>query len=77
MGAFPGLEEQLTTWEPLGNSRSPDRLDADVWAFTELMLGRGSRPSESIDTLARPRVAGDNPLNLNMNDPKYIDMDRR
>jgi phage terminase large subunit-like protein len=36
VGAFPELEDQLTSWVPGG--KSPDRLDALVWAFTELML---------------------------------------
>lgn len=36
-GAFPELEDQLCTWTPDGPS--PDRLDALVWAITELMVG--------------------------------------
>jgi phage terminase large subunit-like protein len=36
VGGFPDLEDQLTTWEPLSGMRSPDRLDALVWALTEL-----------------------------------------
>lgn len=36
VGKFTKLENQLTTWEQ-GND-SPDRLDALVWALTELML---------------------------------------
>ena len=39
VGEFPDLEEQLCVWEPLVAHRSPDRLDALVWGFTELMLG--------------------------------------
>ena len=35
-GVFPDLEDQQTTWVP--GMRSPDRLDAMVWALTELML---------------------------------------
>ena len=35
---FKDLEDQLVTWDPLGNGDSPDRLDARVWAFTDLML---------------------------------------
>lgn len=34
----PELEDQMTTWEPLSGDRSPDRLDAMVWAVTELMI---------------------------------------
>ncbi len=40
VGGFPSLEDQLCTWEPDGDLRSPDRLDAMVWALTELMLER-------------------------------------
>jgi predicted phage terminase large subunit-like protein len=36
VGSLPELEEQLVTWVP-GDS-SPDRLDAYVWALTDLML---------------------------------------
>ena len=38
VGVFDALEEQLCTWEPLTGMKSPDRLDAMVWAFTELAL---------------------------------------
>ncbi|MGV6819374.1 MAG: DNA-packaging protein [Parvularcula sp.] len=36
VGAFPELEDQLTTYAGTGH-QSPDRLDALVWALTELM----------------------------------------
>lgn len=35
VGAMPKLEDQLTTWTPISGT-SPDRLDALVWAVTEL-----------------------------------------
>jgi phage terminase large subunit-like protein len=38
------LETQLRTWEPLGSIGSPDRLDALVWAITELSLNGYSKP---------------------------------
>ena len=38
------LEDQLVQWEPLGSTGSPDRLDAMVWAITELALKGVSRP---------------------------------
>jgi len=38
------LETQMRTWEPLGSIGSPDRLDACVWALTELMLNGYARP---------------------------------
>jgi phage terminase large subunit-like protein len=34
----------MRTWEPLGSIGSPDRLDAMVWALTELMLNGYSKP---------------------------------
>lgn len=43
VGAFPELEGQLTGWTPESKT-SPDRLDALVWALTELMLGRRAVP---------------------------------
>lgn len=39
VGIFPDLEDQLCTWVPGKDKKSPDRLDAAVWALTELMLG--------------------------------------
>ena len=36
---FSELEDQMCTWEPLSGDPSPDRLDALVWALTDLMLG--------------------------------------
>jgi predicted phage terminase large subunit-like protein len=37
--AFPELEEQMCNYDPLVYTHSPDRLDAMIWALTELMLG--------------------------------------
>lgn len=37
VGSFSKLEDELTTWDG-SNSFSPGRLDALVWAFTDLML---------------------------------------
>jgi phage terminase large subunit-like protein len=39
------LEVQMRTWEPLGSVGSPDRLDACVWALTDLMLNGVSKVS--------------------------------
>lgn len=36
VGAFPDLEDQMTTWVP--GQKSPDRMDALVWGATEVML---------------------------------------
>lgn len=38
------LEQQYTTFEPLGKHKSPDRYDAAVWALTDLMLKGFSKP---------------------------------
>ncbi|MDZ4771213.1 MAG: terminase family protein [Chloroflexota bacterium] len=37
VGVFPALEKQMTDWLP-SESTSPDRLDALVWALTDLLL---------------------------------------
>lgn len=39
VGGFPELEDQLCVWVPT-EGKSPDRLDAMVWAMTELMLNK-------------------------------------
>ena len=45
-GAFPALEDEMCSFGPSGldNGRSPDRLDALVWALTHLMLAPKGRP---------------------------------
>lgn len=52
VGTFPKLEDQLTQWDPITWSRSPDRLDAYTYALTDLMLT--SEPLEM--PTRRPRV---------------------
>jgi phage terminase large subunit-like protein len=42
------LEDQLVQWEPLGSIGSPDRLDALVWAVTNLALKSVAKPALSI-----------------------------
>lgn len=46
VGSLPELEDQLCDWDPTTGSRSPDRLDALVWALTELMLEGGNDDGE-------------------------------
>ena len=41
VGAFPQLEDQMVLWTPESND-SPDRLDALVWALSELNTGGSS-----------------------------------
>jgi phage terminase large subunit-like protein len=46
VGALPELEDELCDFGPggLSNGRSPDRMDALVWALTELMLRERREP---------------------------------
>lgn len=39
IGSLAKLETQMTTWDP-ASEVSPDRVDALVWAFTELLLNK-------------------------------------
>lgn len=43
VGGFPDLEDQMCSFLPEGTDESPDRVDALVWALTELMLNHKSR----------------------------------
>lgn len=43
VGIFPSLEAELCSWEPDTGAPSPNRLDAMVWGFTELMLKGAER----------------------------------
>jgi phage terminase large subunit-like protein len=38
IGNLPELEDQMCGWNPAENGPSPDRVDALVWALTELMV---------------------------------------
>jgi phage terminase large subunit-like protein len=42
--AFPALEDEMCAFGD-GLKESPDRVDALVWAITELLAGRGDGPS--------------------------------
>jgi phage terminase large subunit-like protein len=46
VGAFPALEDEMCDFGPAGLSsgRSPDRLDALVWALYALMLQERGEP---------------------------------
>ena len=46
VGALPELEDEMCDFgiDGLSAGRSPDRLDALVWALTALMLGEGGEP---------------------------------
>jgi len=53
VGAFSDLEDQMCMFLPEGNERSPDRVDALVWALTE--LGEAVVSADAFDG-PRPRV---------------------
>ena len=40
VGTFPDLEDEMTNWVQ-GDKDSPNRMDALVWAITELKGGPG------------------------------------
>jgi hypothetical protein len=40
-GTFVGLEDEMVTWVPLVSTDSPNRIDAMVFALTELMIDSG------------------------------------
>ena len=50
IGSFADLEDELCTWVP--GLPSPNRLDAEVWAYTELILGQ----DETLRTGANPQA---------------------
>lgn len=43
VGDFPMLEDEMTTWSPTDSKDSPNRVDALVWAITELKFGQEER----------------------------------
>jgi phage terminase large subunit-like protein len=58
VGAFPALEDELCDFGPggLSSGRSPDRLDALVWALTHLMLMPRTRPPSAAKRCASARA---------------------
>ena len=58
VGTFGDLESELTTWRPKVDSWSPNRLDALVWAVTELTQRPSGRASWAQDTGRLPDRIG-------------------
>jgi predicted phage terminase large subunit-like protein len=59
VGSLPELEDQMCTWVPGETDESPDRMDALVWAITELMLtGAHASPSPVEGMGAKRATAG-------------------
>lgn len=55
VGHHPELQKQWTRWVP-GTKPSPDRMDAEVWGYTYLMLGDGIKGSAERPTASKGRV---------------------
>ncbi len=51
VGTFAELESEMCTWEPNSGMRSPSRLDAAVWALTELDITQGVMTDEEMDAM--------------------------
>ena len=61
VGVFPNTEDQMCNWVP--GQKSPDRLDANVWSFTELMVSNEPTPEELIaDAKRRVEIAAQRKL---------------
>ncbi len=54
VSGFSELEDQMCTFLPEGNDGSPDRVDALVWALSDLMLGGGIATLAGLDKYAMP-----------------------
>lgn len=52
VGFFPAMESQMCNWTPNSGDKSPDRLDALVWAIYELVLD--PEPTGGIVTYEHP-----------------------
>jgi phage terminase large subunit-like protein len=60
VGVFAELETQMCSFVPDHLDGSPDRVDALVWALTELMLGSpGENLFEYYGGLLAEKAAGD------------------
>ena len=44
VGSFPELEDEMTSYSGEAGDASPDRMDALVWAITDLALGPRAKP---------------------------------
>jgi phage terminase large subunit-like protein len=51
VGTFPVLEDQQCNWLP--GDKSPDRLDANVWGFTKLIVDAGPSAQVHLDFAER------------------------
>jgi phage terminase large subunit-like protein len=58
VGGMPQLEDQSCTWSPDSGEPSPDRMDAMVWALTELMLPDDPLPPRGLARFNKPGAGG-------------------
>lgn len=61
VGSFPALEDELCLWMP--GDASPNRLDAKVWAITELLNKSGKLPDKQPEQKSK-WIGGDEPMNF-------------
>lgn len=61
VGRLPKLEDQMTTWDPLRSKESPGRMDALVWALTDIMGAPIGEPA-AIQSEGRGRFSRDGGL---------------
>ena len=55
VGSLALLEDEMCQWEPGVSTWSPNRIDALVWALTELMLEQSVGDGRTIHIRSRPR----------------------
>ena len=55
VGSFPALEDQMCDWVP-GEGSSPDRVDALVWALSELSKSRYGPQKLNMSALIKTRT---------------------
>jgi len=48
VGKFPVLETELCSWVPSSGAKSPNRLDALVWAASGLLFGKKKKPRKIV-----------------------------
>ena len=58
VGSLAALEDQMTAWDPSGDGESPDRVDALVYALTELMPSTRDAPTPRPTITRTERTAG-------------------
>lgn len=72
VGGLPELEDQLCTWVP-EDADSPDRLDALVWAITDLMLGDDEAAVGGINVMGGYREPERRTGDLVLRGARYVD----